>query len=208
MNSTITCEACGEVGDAKHRFCASCGARRPEAAAPEPVPPAPVAPEPPAYVAPEPRPHVAPPHVAPPPVAPPPVAPPPVAPPPVAPPPVAPPPVAPPPVNLAAFDAKGFLRSLYDFKFTSLIATKVIRFVYALLVIVYSIFAALTLIACLASKNGALIFFGFIILPLLYLLYLIMIRILMEMVVVFFKMGEDVRAIRYGSAGTTPPPAG
>lgn len=185
MSSTITCEACGEVGDAKHRFCASCGARRPEAVAPEPVPPAPIAPERPAPVAPA--------AVAPEPPAP------------VTPPPVAPAPVA--AVNPAAFDAKGFLRSLYDFKFTSLIATKVIRFVYALLVIVYSIFAALTLIACLASKNGALIFFGFIILPMLYLLYLIMIRIFMEIVVVFFKMGEDVRAIRYSSAGTSPPPA-
>ena len=165
MSSTITCEACGEVGDAQHRFCASCGARRPEAVAPEPVPP-----------------------------------------PPIAPPLVAAAPVA--AMNPAAFDAKGFLRSLYDFKFTSLIATKVIRFVYALLVIVYSILAALTLIGCLASKNGALIFFGFIILPMLYLLYLILIRIFMEIVVVFFKMGEDVRAIRYSSAGTSPPPAG
>lgn len=189
MSSTITCQACGEVGDAKHRFCASCGARRPEAVAPEPVRPAPVAPEPPAPVAPA--------VVAPDPSTR-------LAPPPVAPPPVAPAPVA--AVNPAAFDAKGFLRSLYDFKFTSLIATKVIRFVYALLVIIYSIFAAFTLIACLASRNGALIFFGFIILPLLYLLYLIMIRIFMEIVVVFFKMGEDVRAIRYSSAGTSPPP--
>lgn len=184
MSSTITCEACGEVGDANHRFCASCGAPRPEAVAPEPVPPAPVTS---------------------PPVTSPPVARPPIAPPPVAPPPIAPPPIA--AVNPAAFDAKGFLRSLYDFKFTSLIATKVIRFVYALLVIVYSILAVLTLIACLASKNGVLIFFGFIILPMLYLLYLIMIRIFMEIVIVFFKMGEDVRAIRYSSTGTSSPPA-
>jgi hypothetical protein len=174
MSSTITCEACGEVGDANHRFCASCGARRPEATASEPVPPAPVAPTPPPVIPPA--------SVAP-----------------------APAPVA--AVDPAAIDAKGFLRSLYDFRFTSLIATKVIGFVYALLVIVYSIFAALMLIGCLASKNGALIFFGFIILPLLYLLYLILIRIFMEIVVVFFKMGEDVRAIRYRSAGTSPPPA-
>lgn len=190
MSSTITCEACGEVGDANHRFCASCGARRPEAVALEPVPPAPVAPErsapvATAAVAPEPSTRLAPPPVAPPPVTPALVA----------------------AVNPAAFDAKGFLRSLYDFKFTSLIATKVIRFVYALLVILYSILAALTLIGCLASKNGALIFFGFIILPILYLLYLILIRIFMEIVIVFFKMGEDVRAIRDSSAGTSPSPA-
>jgi hypothetical protein len=198
MSSTITCGVCGELGDANHRFCASCGAKRPEAAPPVPVPteppapvaPAPVASAPVADVAPDPATRLAPPPVTPPPPA---------------------PKAA---VDPAAFDAKGFLRSLYDFGFTSLIATKVIRFVYALLVISYSLGAALMLLVCLGSGKGAAIVFGLIFIPIVYLIYLIMLRIFMELIVVFFKMGEDVRAIRYSSTGTVsadwgsvPPPA-
>jgi hypothetical protein len=96
----------------------------------------------------------------------------------------------------ASFDAKGFLRSLYDFGFTSLITPKVIRFVYALLVIVYSIGAVFVLIGCLASNNGPLIVVGLIFVPIFYLVYLILLRITMELIVVFFKIGDDVHAIR------------
>ena len=69
----------------------------------------------------------------------------------------------------ASFDAKGFLRSLYDFGFTSLITPKVIRFVYAALVIINSITAVFFLIACLASRNGPVIVFGLIFVPVFYL---------------------------------------
>ena len=103
-----------------------------------------------------------------------------------------------------AFNAKGFIRSLYDFGFTSLIATKVIKVVYALLVIIYSVGAALLLLVCLASRSAPLVVAGVIFIPVWYLIYLILLRIFMEIIVVFFKLGEDVHAIRHGASETGP----
>ena len=78
---------------------------------------------------------------------------------------------------------------------------RVLKFVYALLVIGYSIFAAILFIAFLASGKGVGIAFAIIFVPIFYLIYLILLRIWMEIIVVFFKMGEDVHAIRHGAAG-------
>lgn len=97
--------------------------------------------------------------------------------------------------------AKGFLRSLYDFGFTSLITMRIIKFVYALLVISYSIVAVILLLVGLASGKPAGILLAIIFVPIFYLIYLIMLRIWMEVIVVFFKIGEDVHAIRHRAAG-------
>jgi hypothetical protein len=94
------------------------------------------------------------------------------------------------------FDAKGFLRSLYDFGFTSLITTRIIRFVYALIVIVLSLGSAFFLLATLASGEPSAAVFGIIVIPLAYLLYLVMARIWMEFVIVVFRIGDDIHAIR------------
>jgi hypothetical protein len=116
-------------------------------------------------------------------------------------------------------DAKGFLRSLYDFSFTSLITTKIIRFVYALLVIVYSVFAVIFFIAGLASGKPAGVFLAIIGVPIGYLIYVIILRIWMEILIVVFRIGDDVHAIRVGGSGpaqsggvgpgdNAPPPPG
>jgi Domain of unknown function (DUF4282) len=175
MSSSITCVNCGAPGNPADRFCASCGAPRPEIVSPITAPPAvaTVAPPPPP-LQPQPQPYTA--------------------------------AVGTQPGRVGggqpstSFDAKGFLRSLYDFGFTSLITPKVIRFVYALLVIINSIGAVLFLLGCLASRNGLLIVFGLIFVPVFYLVYMILLRITMELIVVFFKMGDDVHAIRNGAS--------
>jgi hypothetical protein len=103
-------------------------------------------------------------------------------------------------------DAKGLLRSLYDFSFTSLITTKIIRFAYIVTVIMLSLGAAFLFIGSLASGQTAGVVFGIILVPLGYLLYLIMARIWMEFLIVVFRIGEDIHAIRVG--GNAPPNAG
>jgi hypothetical protein len=177
MSTSITCANCGAPGNPADRFCASCGAPRPEIVSPITAPPAAATVAPPPL---QPQPQWQPqPYTA---------------------------PVSTPPGPVGggqpstSFDAKGFLRSLYDFGFTSLITPKVIRFVYALLVIINSIGAVLFLLGCLASRNGLLIVFGLIFVPVSYLVYMILLRITMELIVVFFKMGDDVHAIRNGAS--------
>ncbi len=99
---------------------------------------------------------------------------------------------------MSSDEAKGLLRSLFDFGFTSLITLKVIRFVYALLVILLSIGAIFFFIAGIASGTISGILSSLIFVPLGYLVYLILTRIWMEILIVVFRLGEDVRAIRLG----------
>jgi Domain of unknown function (DUF4282) len=114
----------------------------------------------------------------------------------------------------AQVDAKGFFRSLFDIGFTSLITTKIIRFVYALLLIVYSFVALIFFIVGLASGKPRGIFFALIVVPIAYLIYLVFARIWMEFLIVVFRIGEDVHAIRMqgfrvqgsGPSQTPPPP--
>lgn len=99
---------------------------------------------------------------------------------------------------MSSDEAKGLLASLFDFGFTSLITLKVIRFVYALLVILLSIGAIFFFIGGIATGRAAGILSSLIVLPIVYLVYLILIRIWMEILIVVFRLGEDVRAIRLG----------
>lgn len=110
----------------------------------------------------------------------------------------------------SAAEAKGLLGSLYDFNFSSFIATKIIKFVYALLVIVYSIGALVAFIFGIASGKPGTILFSLIFVPLLYLVYLIMTRIWMEILFVIFRIGEDVRQICVNGGGfrSAGPPTG
>jgi hypothetical protein len=113
----------------------------------------------------------------------------------------------------AHVDAKGFFRSLFDVGFTSLITTKIIRFVYTLLLIVYSFVALFFFIVGLASGKPGGIFFALVGVPIAYLIYLVFARIWMEFLIVVFRIGDDVHAIRVqgvriqgGGPGQAPPP--
>ncbi len=106
---------------------------------------------------------------------------------------------------MSSGEAKGLLKSLFDFQFTSLITVKIIRFVYALIVILYSIGAIFFFVASLSTGGAAGILTAFILVPLGYLVYLILTRIWMEILIVVFRMGDDVRAIRErGDLGRRP----
>jgi len=100
-------------------------------------------------------------------------------------------------------EAKGLLGSLFDFSFTNLITIKIIRFVYALIVILYTLAALGFFIAGLASGSTIGVFAALILVPIGYLVYLILARIGMEILIVVFRIGDDVRAIRTG--GGLPP---
>ncbi len=99
---------------------------------------------------------------------------------------------------MSSDEAKGLVRSLFDFQFTSLITLKVIRFVYLLIVILYTIGAITFFIGSLASGTVTGFLTAFVVIPLGYLIYLIVTRIWMEILIVVFRMGDDVRAIRTG----------
>jgi hypothetical protein len=100
-----------------------------------------------------------------------------------------------------ALDTKGFFRSLFDFGFTSLITTRIIRVLYALIVIVYSLGAVILFITGLASGKAGGILFAIIFVPLGYLIYLVLTRVWMEFLIILFRIGDDIHAIRVGGGG-------
>ena len=99
---------------------------------------------------------------------------------------------------MSSDEAKGLLASLFDFGFTSLITLKIIRFVYALIVVLLTLGAVFLFIAGIASGTAAGILSSLIVVPISYLVYLILTRIWMEILIVVFRLGDDVRAIRLG----------
>ncbi len=92
-------------------------------------------------------------------------------------------------------DTKGFFRSLYDFRFTSLIGARFLKFVYAVLVVVMSIATVVLILSAISRDNGGAIA---VVVAVSYFLYLIWLRIFMEFLIVFFQIGADVHAVRGG----------
>lgn len=95
--------------------------------------------------------------------------------------------------------AKGFFSSLFDTSFSSLIVTRVIKVAYVIAIVVISLEAVGALIAALATKEVGAIVATIILIPIVWLVSLIWIRILLELVIVIFRIGEDVRRISQSS---------
>lgn len=108
---------------------------------------------------------------------------------------------------MSSDEAKGLLKSLFDFQFTSLITIRIIRFVYLLIVILYTIGAVMFFILGLASGTATGVLSALVVIPLAYLVYLILTRIWMEILIVVFRIGDDIHAIRQ-AGGLGGPGAG
>jgi hypothetical protein len=93
-------------------------------------------------------------------------------------------------------DARGFVASLFDFSFTSFVTPKVVKVLYALIMVGVAL-GALIFIAIAFRANS---FFGlvalFILAPLYFLVVMAIYRIGLEFFMVMFRISEDIRAIR------------
>ncbi len=95
----------------------------------------------------------------------------------------------------SSYTSKGFLGSLFDVNFSSLIVTRVIKAVYVIAIILIGIEAIGLLILAVAMKSPGEITAALVIIPIVSLLTLIWVRILLELVIIIFRIGEDVRHI-------------
>lgn len=105
---------------------------------------------------------------------------------------------------------KGFLAALFDYSFSSLITPKIIRVVYIIITIVVGLIS-LAFFANLASQGGGGAVAGLIFAPAGFLLYMILARIYLEIVIIIFRIGDDVRRIAdrqdgLGGGGAGRPP--
>jgi hypothetical protein len=84
------------------------------------------------------------------------------------------------------------IKSLYDFKFDSLIASKIIRTLYAVLaILITGIMGIFTLVLIPGSRGLSLIF-----MPIVTVIYLVILRVSIESVIVKFQMAQDIRDIK------------
>jgi hypothetical protein len=97
-------------------------------------------------------------------------------------------------------DVKGFLASLFDFSFSSLVTTKIVRFLYILLLVVGTVAAVVVLLGALAEGGpGALL--AIVVVPVLWLIGVIYLRVLMETLIVLFRIAENVQTIARSKGG-------
>jgi hypothetical protein len=83
------------------------------------------------------------------------------------------------------------LKSLFDFKFETLVAPKVIRFLYAIFAVVSSIAIVVVTIAGLQQS-----ILSIVIVPFVGFIYMLIIRIVYESLIVKFQVAQDIRAIK------------
>ncbi|MCF7793473.1 MAG: DUF4282 domain-containing protein [Candidatus Cloacimonetes bacterium] len=87
-------------------------------------------------------------------------------------------------------EKKGFLGALFDFSFSEFITTKVIKFLFILGVVI-SIILAIGFIVAGFNMSTALGILFLILSPLCFLIYVILIRIWLEIIIVVFKIAEN-----------------
>jgi lipopolysaccharide export LptBFGC system permease protein LptF len=92
--------------------------------------------------------------------------------------------------------AKGWLATLFDFKFTSFITLKIVKVLYPLFMILTALIA-LAFTVLVFRLNAALGFLTLIFgVPVYFLWITVLSRIFLESVVVFFRISEDILTIR------------
>lgn len=101
----------------------------------------------------------------------------------------------------------GFFEKLMDFSFSQFITASIIKVLYILGIILAGLGALAMLITGLMGGGGAAIG-ALVIAPLTFIISVIWLRVLLEMVIVIFRIGENTAIIARNAAPPPPPPAG
>jgi len=90
---------------------------------------------------------------------------------------------------------KGFIGTLFDFSFTEFVTTKVIKFLLGLALVVNFILTIVFIVGAFQTGwlGGIIIL---IISPIIYLILMLFSRIYLELIIVIFRIAENLIAIR------------
>lgn len=94
------------------------------------------------------------------------------------------------PIQFSANDAKGFLSRLFDLSFETFITTSIIKVLYILFIVFAGLAAIGFILAGFATDAATGIVF-LVLSPLLFLLYVILARIWLEIVIVLFRIHDQ-----------------
>jgi len=99
-------------------------------------------------------------------------------------------------------EEKGFFAQLFDFSFAQFITTRMIKWLYGLVMFFTVVIAIASIVSAFSESYG----FGVVLLivaPLWFLLSVIVARVLLEMVIVLFRIAEHVENIAKQGEGDT-----
>ncbi len=91
-------------------------------------------------------------------------------------------------------DSKSFLAALFDFSFSEFITIKLIKILYVIGIIIAGI-AALFIIGGAFTTSFWAGLLSLIISPIIFLLYVLIIRIWLELIIVLFKIADNTKNI-------------
>jgi len=100
-----------------------------------------------------------------------------------------------------------FLGALFDFSFRSFVTLRIVRFLYAVAVVLLAVGTVAAVVGGVATGRNALEMAGFLLLaPIGAFLYLLIIRVSLELMVVIFRIGETQGQILEALRGRGIPP--
>lgn len=107
-----------------------------------------------------------------------------------------------PPAGPRTDSTRGFFGSLFDFSFDNFIAPKLVKFLYVLLLILLTIGALVQVVGSfgmIASGQDGFVLLGLlwlVLAPVFWFLGLMIYRVMLELMIVIFKISEDLKDIR------------
>ena len=106
---------------------------------------------------------------------------------------------------------KGFFGSLFDVSFSSLVAPRVIKVLYVLSMILIGLTALFFVAAAFTDSAASGVITLLVVAPLVALLYLIYVRVILEVIICIFRIMEsnvELVSLQRAAAGppTSPPP--
>ena len=90
---------------------------------------------------------------------------------------------------------KGFFTQLFDFSFTEFVTTKIIKFIYILGLILTGL-ATIAIIISAFSQSSVIGIVSLIFSPLIFLIYVIILRVWLEIIIVIFRISENIEILK------------
>ena len=105
--------------------------------------------------------------------------------------------------------ARGFFGALFDLSFTSFVTARIISVLYLVSIVVIAFYAVVFIVTAFNISSGFGAFTLLILAPLFFLVLTVYVRVLLEVVMVFFRIAENTsEMVRQGRRdGASPPPA-
>ncbi len=107
--------------------------------------------------------------------------------------------------------SKGWFRSLFDFSFSSLVTTKIIKLIYGITMVVIALTAVFLIVSAFASSGALGAVMLIVVAPLFALLSLVYARVTLEFFITIFRIMENGRDLleltRAQQPALTPSPA-